>query len=79
MTPRSLACFFCLSLVVRTLSFSTGEGRGLSSHWTEGSMTLEVEDGVVGFCGVGDEVVGVEVVDKVVEFCLRECLKCWDV
>ena len=38
-----------------------------------------VEDGVVGFGGVGNEVVDVEVVDEVAEFCLRECLECWDI
>ena len=36
------------------------------------------EDGVVGLCGIGDEVVGVEVVDEAVELCLREGLECWD-
>lgn len=34
------------------------------------------EDGVVGFGGIRDEVVDVEVMNEVVEFCLCECLKC---
>ena len=38
-----------------------------------------VEDGVVGFGGVGHEVVGVEVADEVVELCLCKCSECWDV
>ena len=52
--PRSFACVFCSRVVSLILSSSSS------------CVVAIVEDCVVGFCRVRDEVVDVEVVDEVV-------------